>query len=151
MENRYISHWKIAFKFTYFSMYPKPCIQKKTTVLCMSLRTILFWLNNWNGCDQTGKQSNSFFPKKFLRAFQGLEGQHILRSKTLFPYLFLVMWSKRNYFILRSSLNSWLSLITPHNPLNWSHSPSVLESDTIPFVIIFQEGKHQWLVLAFHN
>lgn len=51
----------MAFKFTYFSMYPKPYILKKTKVLCMSLRTFLFCFNNWNRCDQTEKQSNSFF------------------------------------------------------------------------------------------
>lgn len=113
-------------------------------------RTILFWFNNWNGCDQTGKQSNSFF-QEVSESSSGSSLSALLMSKAPLPDLFLVMWSKRSYFILRNSINSWLSLITPYNPLKWSHSPSVLESDTIYFVIAFQAGKHQWLVLAFHN
>lgn len=61
------------------------------------------------------------FSKKLLRAVQGLACQHIFMCKTPLPYLFLAMWSKGSYFILRGSTNSWLSLIIPHNPLNCSH------------------------------
>lgn len=87
----------MAFEFVYFSMYPKPCIQKKTKVLCMSLRTIQFWFNNWNGCDQI-ENKVTVFSKKLLRAIQGLARQHIFMCKIPLLYLFLAMWSKRSYF-----------------------------------------------------